>query len=212
MSILIVDDHRMFSEGLSLILREGFPEHEIRIAGNVSEGFEALETDPDVALILLDLRMPGLDGMMFMQGLSKRGLITPLAVVSAATDTEQIGAALNAGAIGFVPKSHDGPALVNAVRTMLAGDIYLPEEIRSRLALRRDGGDEQTPRYRRFGITDTQFRVLECMAKGLGNSDIGVALHVSENTVKSHVRVLFEVLAVNNRTAAVQIARELDLI
>jgi DNA-binding NarL/FixJ family response regulator len=212
MSILLVDDHRMFSEGMALILGQGVPEHEIRVTDCVTEGFRVLDEDPDVALILLDLRMPGLDGMTFVQGLAKRDLTTPFAVLSAATDLEHIGAALDAGAIGFVPKSHDGPALVDAVRTMLAGDVYLPEDVRVRLAARQDGGQADQPRYRRFGITDTQYRVLECLAKGSGNSEIALALHVSENTVKSHVRALFEVLAVNNRTAAVQIARELDLL
>ena len=212
MSILVVDDHRMFSEGLALVLRHGLPEHEIKLADTVNEGLHVVETDPDIALILLDLRMPGLDGMSFVEGLAKRGLATPFAVVSAATDVERIGTAMEAGAMGFVPKSHDGSALVEAVRTMLGGDLYVPDELRDRIAARRDGLVDESPRHRRFGITDTQFRVLDCLGKGSSNRDIAHALHVSENTVKSHVQALFQVLAVTNRTAAVQIARELELI
>lgn len=212
MSILVVDDHKMFSEGLALVLRHGLPEHEIMLADTVSEGLQIVESDPDVELILLDLRMPGLDGMSFVEGLTKRGLATPFAVVSAATDVERIGTALDAGAMGFIPKSHDSRGLVEAVRTMLDGDLYLPDDVRERLATRRDGSLEDTPRHRRFGITDTQYRVLDCLGKGCSNREIALALHVSENTVKSHVQALFQVLAVNNRTAAVQIARELELI
>jgi DNA-binding NarL/FixJ family response regulator len=212
MSILLVDDHRMFSEGMALILGQGVPEHEIRVTDSVTEGFRLLDEEPDTALILLDLGMPGLDGMTFVQGLVKRDLATPFAVLSAATDVERIGLALDAGAIGFVPKSHDGPALVSAVRTMLAGDVYLPDEVRARLAARQHSSEPDAPRYRRVGITDTQYLVLKCLARGSGNSEIALALHVSENTVKSHVRALFEVLAVNNRTAAVQAARELGLL
>lgn len=211
MAILVVDDHVLFAEGLSRVLREGLPEHEVHFAHSVDEALAAIESGPDFALVLLDLGLPGGDGKWFIEGVYQRELDVPVAVLSATDDIERIEAALTAGALGFVPKCHHGAELLEALRTMLQGDLYLPASIRHALATRRAAGGKDAP-HRRLGITDAQMRVLECLADGCSNGDIAQRVHVSENTVKSHLQVLFQTLGVSNRTAAVQQAREQGLL
>ena len=215
MKVLVVDDHQLFLDGLRHTLTQLDEDTEIVAVSSANGAISSLDKDARFDLILLDLSMPGMDGPTFLQGLAERGLLIPTVIVSAEENPRRIQQVLQQGALGFIPKSHSAEQMLAAINSVFAGNIYLPVDIaRSLNRLERqqshlDCGDS-TPTD--IGITKRQQTVLELMAKGYSNKKIATTLYVSEHTVKSHVSVLFEILARSNRTECVLEAMRLGLI
>lgn len=211
--ILIVDDHKLFAEGLQQLLANALPDHVVRLAYDAVEALLTLEeAGSELELVLLDLKMPRIDGIAFMKAAASRNVAAPIVVISAIEDPTEIEAALALGAAGFIPKNHCSTELLSAVRRIFAGEIYVPAEIRARLAALAKRRPETGGKYRRLGITDAQFRVLGYVAYGCSNREIAQLLHVTENTVKSHLRALYRIFGVGKRTALVRSAERTGLI
>jgi DNA-binding NarL/FixJ family response regulator len=199
-TVLIADDHPVVRQGLQVLLSV---QDDIVVVGAAEEGAQAVrlcaELEPDV--LLLDLKLPVLDGVGVLRELAERGCKVRSLVLTSATDHALVTAALNAGATGFLYKDVDPDALVRAVRSVHDGNTLLaPEAAGLLMAPRRSavaGLDALTHRER---------EVLTLLADGRSNREIARMLHISEKTVKSHVSAVLAKLGVVDRTQAAVIA------
>ena len=200
MKILVVDDHPLIVEALAQILPQLDPELEMRAAGDPTEAITVLDNEPDVTLVLLDLALPGARGLDFLGDLKLDYPGVPIVVISATFEQATVLAALGAGAHGFIPKSADAQMLLDAVRQVLDGGIYLPSDG----ALMPDGdGAHIEPDA--LGLTARQTDVLKLLAQGKPNKLICRDLTLSEGTVKVHVSAILRALRVHSRTEAIAV-------
>lgn len=205
MKLLVCDDHALFREGLAHVLAELDPHLELLESADLAHALEAIAAHEDVDLVLLDLDMPGLRGMPALRELRERFPTVPVAIVSGSEDAALVRTALAAGASGFVPKSSTGPILRQALRLILEGGVYVPEQALAPAGparARRAAGDPIDT------LTPRQREVAELVARGFTNREICGALAIAEGTVKAHVAALLEALDASNRTEAAAILRE----
>jgi DNA-binding NarL/FixJ family response regulator len=196
LKILVVEDHALVREGLLQTLR-GLEEGVTAIgAQDADEALQKLEADEEVDLILLDLMLPGTHGMGLLGALRKRFPAIPVVILSALDDADTVARAMKQGAAGFVPKSSSSQVLIDGLRQVLDGEIYLPEKIRGRPGPRSRSGVD------RFELTRGQRRVLELLTQGKTNRQIAELLGLTEGTVKIHVSAIFKALNVTNRAQA----------
>jgi DNA-binding NarL/FixJ family response regulator len=213
--VLIADDQAMVRAGFRLILK---PHDDIEVVGEAADGREAVEAartlHPDV--VLMDIRMPGLDGLEATRQLLASTASNRVRVLILTTfDLDSyVYEALRAGASGFLLKDAPAEQLVAGIRTVASGDALLAPSITRRLIegfIRRppahraegDGLDELTPRER---------EVLELLGQGLSNAELAQQLFVSEATIKTHVARIFSKLGLRDRVHAVVFAYETGLV
>jgi DNA-binding NarL/FixJ family response regulator len=203
--LLVVDDHALFREGLALLLSRLGAQVAVTQLGDAQGLAAALDATPAPSLLLLDWNVPGLAPEPLIRRLADRDPPVPVLIVSGSENPADLAAALDAGALGFVPKSLEPEALLTAVRRVLDGELYLPAELARALAAWRRArrGPSLSPR---------QQQVLVELARGHGNERIARNLGIGASTVKTHVNALFNALGVDNRTACVHAARELGLL
>jgi DNA-binding NarL/FixJ family response regulator len=207
MKILLADDHALFREGLCHVLRALLEEVSVIETADYPETLRAARDHPDLDLVLLDLRMPGMDGLAGVEAVRSERPEVPLVVISAVTDRRFVLGAIDRGAAGYIPKTLSGKVLIGALNLILSGGVYLPAEAISTggrsVGAERGGGEDPPPK-----LTRRQTDVFGLLALGLSNREIGRRLALSEGTVKLHVAALLKKLGVNNRTqAAVKAAR-----
>ena len=193
LKIGLADDHPIMRAALATALAElGAPR--FVEAADARSALAMLDAHPDLDLLLVDLRMPGSNGIDTVRELRARAPQVPVIVVSAEEDPSQVSALLGLGVSGYVPKSDPPAVIVSAVRLILAGGTYVPPRLVGTGAKTSGGLSELTPR---------QVEVLRLLAQGLPNKSIANALGVSEGTVKVHLIAVFRALNVRNRTSAV---------
>ena len=199
--ILIVDDHPVVRTGLTSMLAT---QSGLEVVGSASSVEEALamlaKTAPD--LILLDLRMPGMDGLSTLRALGKREAAPKAIVLTSFETDEDIYRAVQAGARGYLLKNTQQQEIVDAIRAVHAGKRHIPPRIAARLA----------DRMTRANLTARELEILEMLARGLTNKQIGVALGISDNTARNHVNSIIEKLEVADRTEAATAAIEQGII
>lgn len=206
MRILVIEDHTLVREGLLLALKalgDANAQTEILGAKDADEATVMLEANDDFDLILLDLMLPGTSGMAFLGVIRKRHPHVPVVILSALDDGDTVMKAIRQGAAGFVSKASPTDTLLGALREVLAGEIWLPPEYRDMSGKRRRAKTVAE----RFGLTKSQARVLELLAEGKTNREIGQLLDVTEGTVKIHVSAIFKALNVSNRSQALLVAQ-----
>ena len=188
-SVLIVDDHPVVRQGLRALLEV---QDDILVVGEAGDGRTAvsLATSLSPDIVLLDLKLPGMDGIAVLQPLSAAGL--RVLVLTSATDPAAASQAVRAGAAGVVYKDIDPDALVRAIRSVHDGNVLLAPEAASSL-VRGSAASTLTPRER---------EVLAGIAEGRSNREIARLLRVSEKTVKAHVSSVLAKLGVQDRTQA----------
>jgi DNA-binding NarL/FixJ family response regulator len=211
LKILLCDDHALFRAGLALVLGDLAPEVELLEAPACQSALEQAEAHPDLDLVLLDLDLPGMDGLAGLRRFRREHPALPVVVVSASERTADVRAALDGGASGFVPKQSSRAELLAALRLVLDGGRFVPPsalapDAEDLAAARRD-----RRRERATSLTERQRTVLSLMARGLTNREICGVLGIAEGTVKAHAAAIFDLLEVTNRTEAAVLARELDL-
>ncbi len=199
--ILIADDHSVLRQGLVSLI--GF-EADMIVVGEASNGREAVDLwrqqRPDV--ILLDLRMPELDGVGVIKQIRADDENTRIIVLTTFDGDEDIYRAIQAGAKGYLLKDVPREALIDSIRRVYAGETCLPVHLANKLAERIRGGS----------VSEREIDVLKLMAQGKSNKEIGSALFVSAGTIKSHVKSIFAKLNVNSRAEAVANAAHRALI
>ena len=198
--VLIVDDHPVVRQGLRVLLEV---QDGIEVAGEAGDGASALalaaERAPDV--ILLDLKLPGMDGLAVLGELSARHDPSRVLVLTSVTDHASAAAAVRAGATGVLYKDVDPDALVRAIRAVHDGHLLLAPEAAGTL-LRSASG----PARGLDALTSREREVLAELAHGRSNREIARALQVSEKTVKAHVSSVLAKLGVQDRTQAALMA------
>jgi DNA-binding NarL/FixJ family response regulator len=220
LKILIVDDHPLIREALRHILAGLDSEFDLRECQNGAEAFAAADAIPDLDLILLDLGLPDIDGFEALARLREQRPGTPVVVLSASDNPENVTRAIDAGAMGFIPKTSSNQLLLNALRLVLSGGVYLPLEVLRQHrgtpehALQRAeeagrGGAALSPRD--LGLTARQAEILALMIQGKPNKLICRELDIAEGTVKIHVTAILRALNVSNRTQAVIAVGKLGL-
>jgi DNA-binding NarL/FixJ family response regulator len=208
LNLLIVEDHALVREGLLQTLRK--LEREVSCTGvrDAEEALELLESGGvDYDLCLLDLMLPGLNGMGCLGVLRKRYPAMPVVIISALDDRSTIERSMRAGASGFVSKSSPGEVLLTALRQVLAGEIYMPAALQEDLSAQRKkrGGLSLAEE---FELSAAQMRVLEPLVQGKTNRQISELLGLTEGTVKVHVSAILKALKVDNRSQALLLVRE----
>lgn len=199
--ILLVDDHALFRAGLRLLVSTILRNVQVLEAGSLAEAIETLKDRKDVSLCLLDLVLEDGSGLEALTAFRNAAPATAVVVVSATQDAATIRACLDAGAMSFVPKSMPAPALTQALRRVLSGHVFLPEQVLS-----------ATPAPgERSGLSPRQLDVLNALSRGLPTKSIARELGISEHTVKEHLTNVFQALRVTNRTEAVIAAARLGL-
>jgi DNA-binding NarL/FixJ family response regulator len=212
--VLIADDHELMRNGLRAILDA---QQDIEVIGEAEHGAQAVENaislHPDV--VIMDIRMPRLDGIEATKRLAVQGERTPKVLVLTTFDLDEyVYEALRAGAAGFLLKDTPPRQLAEAVRTIAAGESLLAPAVTKRLIERyvsRPPSD--TARRGRFAeLTERELEVLQLITRGLSNSEIGARLFLSEATIKTHVTRILSKLGVRDRVQAVVLAYESGLV
>ena len=205
MKILVVDDHPLILEALHHVLRAldgGATIHDARTA---EDGRRLVAEHPDARLLILDLSLPGADGFSLLHELRNAYPSIPVVVLSASDQREDIMRAIDLGAMGYIPKSSSNLVMLQALRLVLSGGVYLPSVA---LAMRdgsageplrvAEGAARTTPRE--LGLTARQAQVLALILQGKPNKVICRELGLAEGTVKTHTAAIFRALGVSNRT------------
>ncbi|HEV2782133.1 MAG TPA: response regulator transcription factor [Actinophytocola sp.] len=192
--VLLVDDHPVVRQGLRTFLDL---QGDITVVGEAADGSAGVaaaeELRPDV--VLLDLRMPGSDGLDALHGLRERGNPARVLVITSFTEPAAVLPAVRAGASGYVYKDVDPPALAAAIRSVHAGHVLLHPDVARLLA----AGEAQPAGT---ALTAREREVLAEVARGRSNREIARALSLSEKTVKTHVSAILSKLGVQDRTQA----------
>ena len=161
MKILICDDHALFRAGLRLVLRELEESTELLDASSAEETLRIADAEPDLDLVLLDLGMPGMDGLAALGVLRERFPTLPVVIVSASERHADVRAAIDRGAAGFIPKSSSAPVLLAALRLVLSGGVYLPPLVLATSMAAATASSPSTDRRRERAAALTP-RQLEC--------------------------------------------------
>ena len=206
-TIIIVDDHPLFRDAMKLSLGPALPGTLIEEAASLDEVSARLGTDSDCDLVLLDLKMPGVQGLSGLAYLRAQFPGVPVAIVSGQEEPAVMRRALALGAAGFIPKSTPADLIRQAVKAILAGEIWAPAAVSEPTAEEREIDDLSK---RLATLTPQQVRVLMMLREGLLNKQIAYALDVSEATVKAHVSAILLKLNVDSRTQAVIAASKID--
>lgn len=240
MRILLVDDHTLFREALLHVLKQFESAAVVIEASTAQEAVRLAGHYHDLDLILLDLALPGSDGLSALPELRELRPAVPLVILSASEEIAAVRQALRAGAMGYIPKSCSSHEMISALRLVMAGEIYVPPALLAALetpeltpvpeapnAAENVGPDSasRTPlaslsgastpasgTARCEGLTPRQLDVLRLMAQGLSNKGICKRLNLAEGTVKLHVTAIMRALNAANRTHAVLEATRLRLV
>jgi DNA-binding NarL/FixJ family response regulator len=206
MKILHADDHSLFREGLGFFLRLLDTRVTSLEAGNLQATLDQLALQSPVDLLLLDLEMPGMNGLEGFYAIRRRYPDLPIAIVSGVNDARIIRELLDGGARGYIPKLAGSEQLMDALRRVLKGEIYLPDALFIPALQTAANADKTSP------LTSRQHEILPLLAEGMPNKQIAGTLNVTEGTIKQHLKDLFRRLGVRNRTQAVKEARRLGLL
>ena len=211
MQIIVVDDHALIREALRGVLKELEGSATVLEAPDGRQALRLIEDHDGINLVLLDLNLPDRDGMALLEGLRKSHPAISIVVLSASHDRDKMMRALDLGALGFIPKSSSREVMVNALRLIFSGGIYIPPEILTHSGLRPVAAAKATTSPTDFGLTSRQVEVLALMMQGRSNKTICRILDLAEPTVKNHVTSILKALNVSNRTEAVIKAGTLGL-
>ena len=210
--VAIVDDQTLVRQGIRSLL--GLSD-EIEVVGEGEDGDDALELveTHDVEVLLLDLRMPGRDGISTLEELAARGSSVPVLVLTTFDDDELVLRALRAGARGYLLKDVTLEQLIGAIRTLHAGGTLLQPGLTDRLFRAVSTRPETVTGFDRpESLTARELDVLRLAASGYSNTEIASALHLAAGTVKNHLSSVFVKLGVRDRTRAVLRALDLGLL
>lgn len=208
MEVLIVDDHPLIREGLASVLTELGPAVTVLQAETAEETRKALQDRADLALILLDLSVPGARELSLLEEIRAARPETPVVVLSANDSRETVLRSIDAGAMGFISKRTATAVLINALRLVLAGSVYVPPQVLK--AVSESAPIEGLPKPKEgspltpldIGLTGRQADVLALLVQGKPNKIICRELSLAEGTVKTHIAAILRVLNVANRTQA----------
>lgn len=203
--VIICDDQAIVRDGLEMLLKL---ERDIEVVGLAQDGAEAIELvdslPPD--LVLMDLKMPGVNGVEATRRIRARHPATTVLILTTYDDDEWLFDAIRAGASGYLLKDTPRQKVIEAIRGTIAGQVYVDPMVAGKLL--KQAANQQTQQSTQVTdkLTEREEEVLRLMARGLSNAEIAYQLHLSEGTVRNHVSAIFAKLDVSDRTQAVIIA------
>jgi NarL family two-component system response regulator YdfI len=207
--ILVADDHLIIRQGLRLILET---EDEFELIGEAADGAEALrlcaELHPDV--VLMDLRMPGMDGLTAIERLREQQPDVAVVILTTFNEDALMMRGLRAGAKGYLLKDTDRETLFNTIRAASRGDTLLKPEIMARVL--SGAGEGNTSTTAASDLTERELEVLRGVAQGERSKEIALRLGISERTVKAHLASIYNRLGVDSRAAAIAVAAQRGLL
>ena len=205
----MADDHEVFRYGLVQLIKHGITPDDIIEAGRYEHALQQLDR-PDLKLALVDLDMPGLTGVCDLVAMTERRPDIRVVVISGSSARDDILNALAAGVHGYILKSQGSEVLLEKLRYVLSGEIYVPP-----IVAKRDVANVEPvlphrhlPEIDSLALSERQREVLKGLIDGLSNKEIAKRLGVSEGTVKMHMAALFRALGATNRTHAAAIGRQ----
>lgn len=203
MKILIVDDHALFREGLCYVLKSLEAQVSILEASNYDSALRCAAENADIDLILLDLHLPGKNGFTILNALIQRYPALPVVIISASNQHSDIQRTIDAGAMGYIPKDTTSAVMLNALRLVLSGGVYVPQRLAQQNGRHsNNNGSDLTPR---------QLQVLSLLTQGDSNKEIAFKIDIAEATVKMHITSILKTLGVSNRTQAALAAEKMGL-
>jgi len=204
MKLIIADDHSLLRDLLTSFIEEASPGASVSTCGSVDEVLTLLRSGKDYDLIILDLRMPGMNGLGGIERVKEAADGVPVALMSGVATKDDIQEALNRGAAGFLPKTLKARALTAAIDLMIGGEVFLPATTFNENGPGGLSGDPDV-------IADFSKRekeVLSLLFKGFSNKEMAREMGLQEVTVKLHIRSLCKKLGAKNRTQAAMMALE----
>ncbi|MBI3575280.1 MAG: response regulator transcription factor [Gammaproteobacteria bacterium] len=213
MKILVADDHALIREALRYVLKELDDGVSVLEAQDGGSACRLVNEHPDLDLLLLDLKLPGTDGFATLAELRREHAALPVVILSGQEDATTMRAALDRGAMGFIPKSANNAVMLSALRLVLSGGRYVPPELLNAApgtaAPTAPTSAPVSPAD--LGLTERQLDVLALMTQGKSNKQICRDLGLAEATVKIHVTAILRTLKVRSRTEAVVAINRLGL-
>ncbi len=215
-NLLIADDHPLFREAIADVIRGRFPDASIDEAEDLDSALTIAKDKDELDLILLDLNMPGMNGLNGLMQLRNEAPTIPVVIISAEEDKSIVLQAMTYGAVGFIIKSLPREKMTQAIEQVLNGQVYLPSDVirsgqnSSGTNNRRRNEENQIPPEMLNSLTRRQLLVLERMSSGESNKQIAYNLCIAETTVKAHVSAILRKLNVHNRIQAVLSAGHID--
>ena len=212
--ILIADDHPLFREAIGSVIANGFHGCNTLETEDLDSALVIAQENDDLDLILLDLNMPGMNGLNGLITLRNESPTIPVVIVSAEQDKQIVLQAITYGAVGFITKSSPRDQMTDALQQILDGNVYLPSDIirseKPASGFHRRHDESQIPPEMLSSLTRRQLLVLERMSEGESNKQIAYNLNIAETTVKAHVSAILRKLGVHNRIQAVLSAGNVD--
>jgi DNA-binding NarL/FixJ family response regulator len=208
MRVLLIDDHALFREGIRLLLDQVELDCCVLQAGSCTQGIALMEQCADLDLVLLDLGLPDMDGMEALLTLRERFPAVKVVVLSGFEDRALALEAVSRGAMGFIGKSFSSETLLDALRLVFRGGIYLPQALIEKggtslpMSSPHQASAPKTDDRPSCGLTPRQLEVLELVAQGSPNKVIARQLKLSPATVKTHIAACMRALKAKNRTEA----------
>ncbi len=211
---LVIDDHQLIREALRGVLKKVKRDAILLEASTSTQAMQIVAAQPDIDIILLDLTLPDRDGFSVFTELRERYPEIAIVVLSAVRDPIKVRKALELGARGYIPKSAQGDVILNALRLIVSGGVYVPPEILADSELSDapsplPSRDQARASPANIGLTDRQLEVLALMMQGKNNKTICRMLDLAEPTVKNHVTAILRALKASSRTEAVVMANNL---
>ena len=213
--VLIADDHPLFREAIARVIDDGFPGSTLLEASDLDAALAVAGRHDDLDLVLLDLNLPGMQGLGGLVRLRNLFPTLPAVIVSAEEEKRVILQTITYGAVGFITKSTPRKQMIQALEQVLAGSIYLPADI---IRAGSGAGEESTAARREpedlsdvlATLTRKQLQVFERMSRGDSNKVIAYQLNIAESTVKAHVSAILRKLGATNRVQAILSAGDID--
>ena len=215
MKILIADDHELFLNGLSFILKENINSPEIITANDYTEIFSIIDNNKNIDLVITDLAMPGSDWLSAISKIHKALPDTPIIIISAVFDKEILQQTLDIGVSGYIPKTSSNNLIVSAINLVLAGGIYIPHDMLYNSNTQSTSTNKHLDTLKNLEkfntkdlpsekkkLTERQIEIIKCIAEGLSNKQIAYKLNLTEGTIKVHITIILKILNVKNRTSA----------
>jgi DNA-binding NarL/FixJ family response regulator len=208
--LLVVEDHPLFRDALVGVIARAFPNGEVFQATSIDGALDILAAEGPVDMILLDLSLPGTTGLLGAFRVRVAAPKSALVIVSAYESSAIVRCAMSFGISGYIPKSTPKAELVQSIRSILEGEVYIPKRLHGTST--RRGGVEIQDLFRELSrLTSQQLRVLDMICRGLQNKHIAYELDISVTTVKVHVTEILRKLGVRSRTNAIVKLSRLDL-
>lgn len=207
MRILLADDHHLVREALASYLASKWPETFVSEASSLADALQRVSDNELFDIILLDLWMPGMNGVEGVDGMLRAAPGVPIVLVSSEKDWAVAMEAIDHGARGIITKHFKGQTMINAIDLIVSGEKFVPSAMTQRALADQDCQIRTTGRMRVSlgGLSEREYEITSLLAKGLNNKQIGNRIGITEGTVKLHLSHVFEKSGARNRADAVRL-------